>query len=221
MLIRRGVGFENPLLDPDGRLIAIDVGPVTLINIYAPSGARCKEERNEFFRKTVPAYAVASKLPLILMGDFNSVENLSDRSEVNKPCNPSKRTSPALVEMIQGLELVDMWLELEPDDPGHTFYHPQGSSRIDRAYFSREITNTCSNIKTIPASFSDHFCLHFQLSNTEMLPRRRTNRAGLWKLNTAVLNKEPYISTMTSFIKRSANHPFEEEECLRVVGEGF
>lgn len=214
MLVRKGVEFKNPLLDPDGRLIAIDVGPITLINIYAPSGTRCKEERNEFFRKTVPAYAVSTKLPLILMGDFNSVETLSDRSQVNVPTNPSRRLNRALSEMVGSLEVVDIWTKLRQNEPGHTFYQAQGSSRIDRAYFSREITNACNHVDITPISFSDHWCLHFSIGNIETPPRGPTNKAGLWKLNTAVLNEEAYVSTIASFINRAVYHPLRQTNVL-------
>ena len=212
ILVRKGIGFKNPLLDPDGRLIAIDVGPITVINIYAPSGARCKDERNEFFCKTVPAYATATGLPLILLGDFNCVENLGDRSEVRNPTNPSRRTSPALSEMIRGLELVDVWTKLRPADPGHTFFHPQGSSRLGRAYFTRDIISYCNQVDIVPTTFSDHWGLHFCVSSIQTLPRRSTNKAVLWKLNTAVLKEEAYVTMMTSYIQRAVNHPLREAD---------
>jgi exonuclease III len=131
MLLRKGITFSRELLEPEGRLISIDVGSVTMINVYAPSGTQVREERNEFFRKTVPAYALTSKLPVILMGDFNCVELTNDRS--NNNCTaPSTKINRALTEMIAAFELVDIWLKLEPGNKGHTFFHPKGSSRLDR-----------------------------------------------------------------------------------------
>jgi len=54
VLIRKGIHFSRELLDPDGRLISIDVGSFTFINIYAPSGLIAREERNIFLRQTIP-----------------------------------------------------------------------------------------------------------------------------------------------------------------------
>lgn len=209
MLVRRGLSYTRELLDPEGRLISIDVGGVTIINIYAPSGARSKEERNDFFRKTVPAYAVSSNFPLVIVGDFNCVESLSDRSTSNKPTNPSKRTNLALTEMLAGLELVDIWLKLRPDDHGHTFFHPTGSSRIDRAYSNREWAQNVTQINIHPISFSDHHCLSLTLSvNATYEPKKQP--PGFWKLNTAVLNEEPYLKTIVNFINKVALHPLRK-----------
>ena len=146
VLIRKGIHFSRELLDPDGRLISIDIGSFTFINIYAPSGRSAREERNTFLRRTLPAYAVTTNLPLILVGDFNCVDDALDRSQPKSKTSPSKLTNLALREMISGLELVDIWKKLRPTDPGHTFHHPKGSSRIDRIYSSRGNDKNVRNI---------------------------------------------------------------------------
>lgn len=209
VLVRRGLNYKRELLDPEGRLISIDVGPVTVINIYAPSGTRTKEERNEFLRKTIPAYASTSKLPVILMGDFNCVETSADRSNNNRPTNPAKRTCLALTEMVAGLELVDIWLKLKPGDHGHTFFHPRGSSRIDRVYCSRDWMTNILLVKIDPITFSDHWCLSFSISDNATY-LQRTKQFGLWKLNTAILREEAYINKINSYIDRISNHPLRQ-----------
>ena len=79
MLVRRGLQASNLLVEPDGRLISIDVNDVTYIGLYAPSGSNNKKDRSEFFKITVPAYFLAGKNPAILIDDFNAVENSNDR----------------------------------------------------------------------------------------------------------------------------------------------
>ena len=79
MLVRRGLQASNLLVEPDGRLISIDVNDVTYIGLYAPSGSNNKKNRNAFYKTTVPAYFLASKNPAVLMGDFNAVEYSNDR----------------------------------------------------------------------------------------------------------------------------------------------
>ena len=57
VFVRQVIPVSRELLDPDGRLISVDVGLFTFITIYAPSGSRAVEERNDLFRCTISAYA--------------------------------------------------------------------------------------------------------------------------------------------------------------------
>ncbi|KAI9556012.1 hypothetical protein GHT06_018573 [Daphnia sinensis] len=79
-LVKHGLDHSR-LLDPDGRLMSIDLNSFTVINIYAPSGKQAKEERNNFLRRTIPAYASTTRLPLVLIGDFNCVDDIQDRKQ--------------------------------------------------------------------------------------------------------------------------------------------
>ena len=107
ILVKRGTPYNRVSFDPDGRLISMDIGPITFISIYAPSGRSGREARNEFFRQTIPAYGVSSRLPLVIVGDFNCIENTNDRtSTVVTP--RSKIINRTLTEMVAGLELVDV-----------------------------------------------------------------------------------------------------------------
>ncbi|XP_045032605.1 uncharacterized protein LOC123474456 [Daphnia magna] len=83
ILIKHGLEYSRLLLEPDGRLISIDVKCFTFINIYAPSGKQAKNERNTFLRQTVPAYSVTARLPFVLMGDFNCVDDIQDRANTH------------------------------------------------------------------------------------------------------------------------------------------
>ncbi|KZS00596.1 Uncharacterized protein APZ42_003050, partial [Daphnia magna] len=76
ILIRHGLEYSRLLLEPDGRLISIDVKCFTFTNIYDPLGKQVKNERNNFLRQTVPAYSVTTRLPFVLMGDFNCVDDI-------------------------------------------------------------------------------------------------------------------------------------------------
>ncbi|HEY9833652.1 MAG TPA: reverse transcriptase domain-containing protein, partial [Stenomitos sp.] len=209
ILIRKGVSYKRELLEPDGRLISIDVGSVTVINVYAPSGSANKEERNEFFRKTVPAYAATSKLPIVMMADFNCVDDTNHRSQPNIPTRASKRTNRAFTEMLTCFELVDIWVKMRPGDQGHTFFHPHGSSRIDRVYSSSDLVDKFTNIQLETIPWTDHMCLLFTFTNMS-IPASRTNARGLWKLNTSVLQEEAYCKQISYFIENSITHPLRE-----------
>jgi exonuclease III len=213
MLLRKGITFSRELLEPEGRLISIDVGSVTMINVYAPSGTQVKEERNEFFRKTVPAYALTSKLPVILMGDFNCVEFTTDRSQ-NNCTAPSNKINRALTEMISAFELVDIWLKLEPGNKGHTFFHPKGSSRLDRVYCTRSWSDFLDKIQIQPITFSDHWCISFNVKCSTTYTMKRLTKNN-WKLNTAILNEEAYRNVMIAFINNVSSHPLRKNDVLK------
>lgn len=106
LLIRKEISYKKELLEPDGRLIAIDIGPFTIINIYAPPGMKFKGERDEFFRKIFPSYASTTKLPLIVFGDFNCIDDVNDLSKSKKQSNSTKKLSRSLIEMIAGFEQI-------------------------------------------------------------------------------------------------------------------
>ncbi|KZS08249.1 Uncharacterized protein APZ42_027841 [Daphnia magna] len=82
ILIIHCLEYSRLLLEPDGRLISIDVKCFTFINIYAQSGKQAKNERNNFLRQTLPAYSVTTRLPFVLMGDFNCVDDIQDRAYI-------------------------------------------------------------------------------------------------------------------------------------------
>ena len=211
VLIRKGIHFTRELLEPDGRLISIDVGEFTFINIYAPSGTIAIQERNSFLRKTLPAYAITTNLPLVIVGDFNCIDDALDRS-VSKT-SPSRTKSLALIELISGLELVDMWKKLRPRDLGHSFHHSKGSCRIDRIYTSRTHSEHIANIELRHLSISDHHSLECTILLSGTVTRSRFNKTNMWKLNTSVLSEEVFQNRIKSFIDRSIHHPLRETDC--------
>jgi len=210
VLVRRGIPVSRELLDPDGRLISVDVGSFSFMTVYAPSGRGAAEDRNDFLRRTIPAYASTSKLPLILVGDFNCVDELRDRTtQPNAQTRPSRLINLPLTEMTSGLELVDIWKKLKPSESGHTFFYPNGSSRIDRIYSSRDVADNITNVNLKPVSFSDHFSLECTLT-CNSLPPRIPKQHSLWKLNTTILVEEAFQLKIVDFINSCSKHPLRE-----------
>ena len=157
MLVRRGLQASNLLVEPDGRLISIDVNDVTYIGLYAPSGSNKKKDRSEFFKTTVPAYFLAGKNPAILMGDFNAVEDSSDRGRNSFQATYTSHDQLTLREMIKVLELKDAWRTLKPLESGFTRINSISSSRIDRIYVSGIVR--LENIALSAITFGDHLPL--------------------------------------------------------------
>jgi len=61
-----------------GRGIAAMYNGIRLINVYAPSGAESKQEREWFYNADVPYLLPATERDIILAGDFNCVLSHTD-----------------------------------------------------------------------------------------------------------------------------------------------
>jgi len=207
ILFRRGLRASRTLIEPEGRLISVDLDGLTVVCIYAPSGENAKKERNEFFRNTVPAYVLTSRNPVVLLGDFNAVEDPSQRR--TNTSEPKARLSNfrPLVEMIRALELVDVWRAIRPNENGYTFHCLKSSARLDRIYASRSLTFT--DIRTDILLTGDHQPVVGYINFSR--PAYSMDKShGLWKLNTSILSEERYFQLITDFIKEIAEHPTRE-----------
>jgi exonuclease III len=56
---------------PTGRGIAAKINDIHLVNIYAPSGAEHRQEREMFYNSELPRLLPTNECDLILAGDFN------------------------------------------------------------------------------------------------------------------------------------------------------
>ena len=207
ILVRHGLRAKNLLFEPEGRLLAMEVGGLAFVCIYAPSGDQNKINRDVFLRQTVPAYVTQYKAPAIILGDFNAVDELEDR-------NSSKTTPPkirltlleSLREMVKALSLTDVWRNIRKNEPGWTYTCATGQARLDRIYLQQPVT--FSNIQTHNLPFGDHRPVVGYINSTPT-PRKVTKRKSfdLWKLNTAVLDEDGYVDLVKVFIEEMSTHP--------------
>jgi exonuclease III len=105
---------------------------VQIANIYAPSGARKRKEREDFYNIDVPQLLGHPPSTLLLVGDFNCVLNAQD-------CTGSPNISRALKSLLTGLELVDTW-DQRNENPRYSHYTATGASMIGRIYAARNMT---------------------------------------------------------------------------------
>ena len=191
VLVRHGLRVKNAQLEPEGRLLSLEVQGITFVCIYAPSGDGNKLARDHFFRITVPAYCTTYNTPFVLLGDFNAVEELSDRKST-KNNQPKVRPSDiiALRELTTSFELTDVWRAIRKSEPGWTFTRPSGQARLDRIYTRNTIK--FSDILTHTLPFSDHSALVAVIQTSASIRRAPFRPNGLWKLNTSILIEESY-----------------------------
>lgn len=110
--------------------------------------------------------------------------------------------------MSAGLDLLDVWKSLRPNEQGFTYHSPRGLSRIDRIYASRSLSFQNINIERL--AIGDHEPLFASL-NFERVTQVRIND-GLWKMNTCILSEERYAQTIANFIKNACLHPTRETD---------
>jgi len=141
---------------------------IHLLNIYAPSD--CKRSREEFFSIFQEKFEDYSNL--IVSGDWNFVESDLDivTSQGLGECEPH----PTALDMLEELNLEDIFRTFEPDAIDITFRHVNGShqSRLDRFYVQSHMIDECCPIETIcAASISDHDMIGLQVGLTDLEPK--------------------------------------------------
>jgi exonuclease III len=63
---------------PTGRGISLEFNRVWIINVYVPSGAERKTEREAFFNKDLPLLLPPVPTDTMLAGDFNCILNADE-----------------------------------------------------------------------------------------------------------------------------------------------
>lgn len=199
----------------DGRLMVLDFSwkghVVRLCTVYLPS-AECRlqhdfvDSRLEF----VMASARLAQVPVILMGDFNFVDNwrldrtcsrvaeeekAKGRGQAKPPTNwldearwPAKRMK-ALCELYG---LVDVFRELHHGRRGFTFFSANSAARLDRIYISEGLFSHCMGSSRVPlARKSDHLPVMMELrALIETCPGKKPPKARLGFLQSEGLRAE-------------------------------
>ena len=215
VLLRKGVRAERTLLEPEGRLTAVQAGGIMFVCIYAPSGDQARQKRNEFFRRTIPAYVAMTKNPVVVLGDFNAIEEPGERATlrgndlVEKHC-----TSPALKELRIGLQLTDIWRKFHKNEPGWTFRRSTTSARLDRIYAQEPLQFSKISVDILP--MGDHAPLVGHLEAVFDSPSgAQPKTSSIRKLNCAILSEVEYGDLIKSYIPDMAMHPLRERDVGR------
>jgi exonuclease III len=185
---------------PTGRGMSACLDGITLVNIYAPSGAERRRERDAFFATDLPYLLRRIPQTLLLGGDFNSVLTHLDSTGQPTLCR-------ALSELIRGFDLVDIW-EMSTNRPVYTHYTGRGASRIDRIYVSRNLHGKKINAETRVAAFTDHLAVVLRIVLDITTVRRGRS---YWKMNTALLQDDHFLQQLrlrwTDWYRRAKYYP--------------
>jgi exonuclease III len=176
IMVKDGLTLTHIRSLPSGRGIAGMFNGTWFVNIYAPSGAEMKYDRETFYNTDLPYVLPTTWTDLVTAGDFNCVLSQSDITE-------QKNYSRALDNIIQGYKLTDVW-DTRKARIVCTHYKPKVASRIDRIYVSRNLAQRKQGVETVAAAFTDHFAIWLRLSLDAPI---WTHGRGSWRMNTSLL----------------------------------
>src|SRR4051812_30262461 len=126
--------FFHPEFDYENRIVAVDLGPVTVASVYVPNGGKDFPAKMRFL-EAMDAYAAAFQergRALVMLGDMNVARTDRDvHPKERKPRAigqlPEER---ALIERILSRGLVDTGRALDPDNDGlFTWWAPWRNMR--------------------------------------------------------------------------------------------
>ena len=177
--------------DAGGRLVSLLITfenvRVNLINMYAPT---YPTERKIFFQSLAPFVFPNSRL--VITGDFNSYDSVSDKmggtASINKNFSELK-----LVNALQ-----DAWLLKHPGEKLFTWYNSDLSiaSRLDTFLISRFLCKQVISCEIRPCVYSDHDFVFLVLN----LHTVNGYGLGTWKFNNSLLLEENFCTAMSDLI---------------------
>ena len=179
--------LSNIMSDNEGCILAADVSRVNfaicVINIYAPSSLIPYNKLHIFFNNLYPYFS--TKLPNILAGDFNFVEN----PQIDRyPPQPKRHSFSTFSQLINTFNLCDALRTLTPNDQIFTHRSQHSQSRPDRFYISSTLAPTAHT--STPNSCSDHVTIKINLPFGK----------PYWKTNISHFKNDNLKPNLTSLI---------------------
>jgi hypothetical protein len=174
--VKDGIQIRHVKRLPTGRGIAGVLEGIHLINIYAPSGAEKKSERETLFNKDIPPLLPNTRTEILLAADFNCVMTQADTTG-------HTTHSKTLDILIKGLSLQDTW-NMTTSRHGFTHYTPKGAARLDSIYVSSHLMNQKQGIETTAAAFTAHMAVILCIATDDPI---MIHGRGHWRMNTTLL----------------------------------
>jgi endonuclease/exonuclease/phosphatase family metal-dependent hydrolase len=151
------------------------------VNVYAPSGAERRAEREYFFNVQFPTIIPLTPTALIIAGDFNCILEACDTTG-------SAPRSAALERLTKGLCVQVAWDRANRD---RRFTHYAPYRRPDWiAYVTERLHRDKLGVETAIVAFTDHMPVILHLgTDTSYQERDR----GFWKLNVSLLRTDVFM----------------------------
>ena len=195
ILAKPGINLTDVKRLPSGRGIAASFFGTKIVNIYAPSGAEKKADRERFFANEILPLLPSDRSELLLAGDFNCI--LHTAESTGNGC-----FSRSLGILVREMELYDAW-DNKHGDNGYTHYSLKSASRIDRIYLSRTLLQSKSGIETRVVACTDHLAVVIRMGIDRQLP---TMGRGYWKMNASLLQNHAFVAELKSCWSKWQQH---------------
>ena len=154
----------------------------------------------------------------MIIGDFNFADNDLDKGK--KMDNRDKMIYPLWERFKSKNAIVDPFRMQYPRKKAYSYVAPAGKSRGDRVYISEDNVKSITNIKYINTPFnSAHKIMTFELKEPQDIG------PGYWKMNSSILNDEPYRKEIEEAIKEindlQINNPIDWWDLFIIVVRGI
>ena len=181
--------IHDTIIDELGNYIILDIElnglRVTFVNLYAPN-----IDKPEFFTNIIDKMNMFQNDSYILVGDWNLVLR-KQNDTFNYLHENNKRAKHVVLDMINNLNLTDVWRALHESDRQFTLKrrNPTKMARLDFFLLSEDLLSLATDSSIQSGYRSDHnrVTLTLQLSEHE---RGR----GYWKFNNSLLTDKDFIT---------------------------
>jgi hypothetical protein len=195
ILLKEGICAGRVNRIPTGRGMSIEIGNVWYVNVYAPSGADKRQEREAFFNTDMLMLLPTAPAEMVIAGDFNCVVNTADTTGAT-PC------SKTLGRIITGLGMHDAW-DVKSAGVGYTHYAPGSATRLDRIYVTGQLQVRKSGMEVLAPAFTDHMAVVIRLAtDVPLLDRGR----GMWKMNASLMEEEGFQKDLKVHWRKWVTH---------------
>lgn len=186
-----------------------------LVNLYGPNN-----DCPEFYDNLEQMIRNVGLVDHVIMGgDYNLVMNF-DLDCFNYQRRNNLHASERVSEMVQNLNLLDIFRELYPDVKRFTWRrtNPLKQSRLDFFLISDIICPYVTDVKTLPGYRSDHSMVVVEFQFT---PEEKRNT--FWKFNSSLLHDPLYIEEVNKIIldtlKDYAAYPYNFDNIETILPE--
>ena len=198
ILFRNNFEFKvnNVERDADGNYIIISLSTMEkellLVNIYGPN-----RDNPSFYEKLRGLITEHNQKNIIVVGDFNLVldQNI-DCHNYKHENNP--KAKEAVENMIQELNLTDIWRENNPESRRYTWRKPTPlkQSRLDFFLLSDYLIWNYEDSDILPGYRSDHSLIILKLKFG-----KESIHNTFWKFNSSLLKDKHYVDEINAEIK--------------------
>ena len=157
--------------DPGGNFITIDIDTlnrnILLVNMYGPN-----RDSPEFYVELQQRITQSGMTDVIIAGDWNLVMNPALDYDNYKHIN-NKKAQRTVIQMIDDLELTDVWRDPNPEYRRYTWRrtNPLQQSRLDLFLVSNSLMNIVGGADIISGYRSDHSIIPLDLNAISLIEK--------------------------------------------------